>query len=248
MKVLHAAGLAARAARWRAVAGRRPRGPPAPLDPQNWSFQDNLTWTDYKPLPGPDYSDPSDPADGQEVEGRARPDRLPGQAVHDHAARGQHGLRHADGRGAQTSRARRSRAFYARLPQQAAGAEPLPDDEPVLDGGLLRQVRRRSSTPSARTSCPGNSYQYFMTDVRARNAERALPGRRRRDAVQPELPHRRARRVAGRRRRGEDRRVRQHLLRLRRRGRVRHLAGVRRDEVHDAGRRSRRVRPEGLRP
>jgi len=34
-------------------------GPPAPLDPQNWSFQDNLTWSDYKPLPGPDYSDAS---------------------------------------------------------------------------------------------------------------------------------------------------------------------------------------------
>src|SRR3954447_6419004 len=34
-------------------------GPPAPLDPQNWSFQDNLTWSDYKPVPGPDYSDAS---------------------------------------------------------------------------------------------------------------------------------------------------------------------------------------------
>ena len=34
-------------------------GPPAPLDPQNWSFQDNLTWSDYKPVPGPNYSDPS---------------------------------------------------------------------------------------------------------------------------------------------------------------------------------------------
>src|SRR5262245_14611901 len=34
-------------------------GPPAPIDPQNWSFQDNLTWSDYKPIPGPDYSDPS---------------------------------------------------------------------------------------------------------------------------------------------------------------------------------------------
>jgi hypothetical protein len=33
--------------------------PPAPLDKQNWSFQDNLTWADYKKLPGMDYSDPS---------------------------------------------------------------------------------------------------------------------------------------------------------------------------------------------
>ena len=34
-------------------------GPPAALDAQNWSFQDNLTWSDYKPIPGPDYSDAS---------------------------------------------------------------------------------------------------------------------------------------------------------------------------------------------
>ena len=33
--------------------------PPAPLDPQKWSFQDNLTWSDYKPLPGPNYADPT---------------------------------------------------------------------------------------------------------------------------------------------------------------------------------------------
>ena len=33
--------------------------PPAPLDPQNWSFQDNLTWGDYKQLPGPNYTDPA---------------------------------------------------------------------------------------------------------------------------------------------------------------------------------------------
>ena len=26
-------------------------GPTAPVDPQNWTFQDNLTWNDYKPLP-----------------------------------------------------------------------------------------------------------------------------------------------------------------------------------------------------
>jgi M6 family metalloprotease-like protein len=32
---------------------------PAPIDPQNWSWQDELTWNDYKKLPGPDYSDPS---------------------------------------------------------------------------------------------------------------------------------------------------------------------------------------------
>src|SRR6187200_1553358 len=35
------------------------QGAPAPIDPQKWSWQDELTWNDYKPLPGPDYSDPS---------------------------------------------------------------------------------------------------------------------------------------------------------------------------------------------
>ena len=33
--------------------------PLPPLDAQNWSWQDNLGWQDYKPLPGPDYSDAS---------------------------------------------------------------------------------------------------------------------------------------------------------------------------------------------
>ena len=42
-----------------AVSPARAAGPPAPVDPQNWSFQDNLTWSDYHPLPGPDYSDAS---------------------------------------------------------------------------------------------------------------------------------------------------------------------------------------------
>ncbi|HET6550190.1 MAG TPA: M6 family metalloprotease domain-containing protein [Solirubrobacter sp.] len=41
------------------AGGTAAAAPPAPIDPQNWSFQDNLTWDDYKPVPGPDYSDPS---------------------------------------------------------------------------------------------------------------------------------------------------------------------------------------------
>src|SRR5215211_1057789 len=54
--VLAAAGMAAASL---AGVGSASAAPPAPLDPQNWSFQDNLTWSDYKKLPGPDYSDPS---------------------------------------------------------------------------------------------------------------------------------------------------------------------------------------------
>jgi M6 family metalloprotease-like protein len=57
MKVLHAAGMAAVLA-LAATPAAAIAGPPAPVDPQNWSFQDNLTWNDYKPLPGTDYSNP----------------------------------------------------------------------------------------------------------------------------------------------------------------------------------------------
>src|SRR3954454_24339241 len=57
MKVLHAAGVAA--VLTLSVPAVATAGAPAPVDPQNWTFQDNLTWDDYKPLPGPDYSDPS---------------------------------------------------------------------------------------------------------------------------------------------------------------------------------------------
>ena len=58
MKVLYAAGVAASMMAFSAPA-LAADGAPAPLDPQNWSWQDELTWNDYKKLPGPDYSDPS---------------------------------------------------------------------------------------------------------------------------------------------------------------------------------------------
>ena len=54
--VLAAATVAAAAA---VAAPAGAAGPPTPLDAQKWSFQDNLTWADYKPIPGPDYSDAS---------------------------------------------------------------------------------------------------------------------------------------------------------------------------------------------
>src|SRR4051794_36497998 len=58
MRYRRTAALAAVAA-LSAAASAQAAGPPAPLDAQNWTFQDNLTWNDYKALPGPDYSDPS---------------------------------------------------------------------------------------------------------------------------------------------------------------------------------------------
>ena len=54
-RVAFAAALVALAAPTAALAADTA---PAPIDPQNWSWQDELTWNDYKALPGTDYSNP----------------------------------------------------------------------------------------------------------------------------------------------------------------------------------------------
>ena len=41
------------------AAAFTPAAPLQPIDPQNWTWQDDLNWSDYKSIPGPDYSDPS---------------------------------------------------------------------------------------------------------------------------------------------------------------------------------------------
>jgi hypothetical protein len=33
--------------------------PLQPIDPQDWVDPSDMTWNDYKPVPGPDWSDPS---------------------------------------------------------------------------------------------------------------------------------------------------------------------------------------------
>ena len=157
-------------------------------------------------------------ADGQEVEGRARRHRLPGQDLHDLPAAGRHGLRHSDRRGQQHP-ARPGARVLSRPPQHAVGRQPLPDHEPVLDGGLLRQLRRPTRRVRA-VQAPLPLVPVLHDGVRRGGPGGALPGRRQLP-LQPELPHRRARRLAGGRRRRQDRRVRQHLLRRRRAGRVR---------------------------
>src|SRR6201991_172854 len=57
MRGRHAASLAA-LAMLAVPAAAHAAGPPSPLDPQNWSVPNNQTWSDYHPLPGPDYSNP----------------------------------------------------------------------------------------------------------------------------------------------------------------------------------------------
>ena len=59
MRSLRAAGVAALGVLAAPAAAFAADTAPAPIDPQNWSWQDELTWNDYKQLPGPDYSDPS---------------------------------------------------------------------------------------------------------------------------------------------------------------------------------------------
>ncbi|WP_211232951.1 immune inhibitor A domain-containing protein [Solirubrobacter soli] len=59
MRGTRAAVAAALAVLAAPVAANAADTAPAPIDPQNWSWQDELTWNDYKKLPGPDYSDPS---------------------------------------------------------------------------------------------------------------------------------------------------------------------------------------------
>src|SRR3954447_16369346 len=56
MRGFHVAGMATAVAL--ALPSAALAGAPAPIDPQNWSFQDNLTWNDYHALPGTDYSNP----------------------------------------------------------------------------------------------------------------------------------------------------------------------------------------------
>ena len=132
------------------VAGPASAAPPAPIDPQNWSFQDNLTWADYKPIPGPDYRSGHADARAEPHRGAASKWRValilvdyPDRPFTITQAAGATDLRHAVGARAQHP-ARAGAAVLRRLPQQAVSAEQLPDHEPVLDGGLVRPVRRRA--------------------------------------------------------------------------------------------------------
>jgi hypothetical protein len=59
MRSLRAAGVAALVVLAVPAAAFAADTAPAPIDPQNWSWQDELTWNDYKQLPARDYSDPS---------------------------------------------------------------------------------------------------------------------------------------------------------------------------------------------
>ena len=218
---------------------------PAPIDPQNWSWQDELTWNDYKPLPGPDYADPSIAptvkkwkvalvvTDFQDKTFTIS--QPPGGTVF--------GTPTAE---AQQHPARPGARVLSRPPQHAVGRQPLPDHEPVLDGGLLRPLRRptrrvravqaplplvpvlhdgRSAGGHRPAHCPDAASfpcnKNFRTDARA--------------AWQADVG---AAKIA------EYDNIFYVAAGA---GRVRLLAGVRRDEVGDAGGGPGRVRPQAVR-
>ena len=132
--------------RWRSAAGaaRPSAAPPAPLDPQNWSFQDNLTWGDYKKLPGPDYSDPSIQPTVKKWKVALILADFPTAPFTSRSPRARRSSARRRRRRT-TSRATQVPQFYADFLNKPSATEQLPDHEPVLDGGLVRQVRRRAA-------------------------------------------------------------------------------------------------------
>ena len=125
--------------------------------------------------PGHELPGPGGPADGQEVEGRAGRSATSRTALLRHAGRRARPSSATRRRTRSEHPARRRRPLLRRLPQQAAGAEQLPDHEPVLDGGLLRQVRRRPRRRSARTALDFKDYQYWAPTTITARRRRATP-------------------------------------------------------------------------
>ena len=205
----------------------------------------HLTWADYKELPGPDYSDPSIQPIGEEVEGRARPGRLPGQAVHDHAAAGGDGVRHSDDAAHSIPRDQVP-AFYRDFLDTP---QPLNNFQTMNRYWMEDSFGRYGVQLDAfgPYKLRGNSYQYFMNDQRTAATARSARRRPRRRARATSAPRSRtaweaevgAAKVAG---------VRQHLLHVGRAGRVRLVAGVRRDALEDQGGGPGRVRSQAVRP
>ena len=214
----------------------------APLDPQDPSWQDDMTWSDYKPLPGRDYSDPAiQPSVKKWKVALVLVDFPDRDFIVSQPAGGTiWGTPTAQANSVPRAEVPR---FYARLPQHAPAAQQPPDHEPVLDGEHVRQVRRRAG-PVRPVPDAVPRVSVLRVGVRLGGA---LPDAGR-DAVQQEHPHGRARGVARRRRPRRHQLLRQHLLRCRRAGPELDLAGVRRDALDGPRAGAGRVRAEGLRP
>ena len=202
---------------------------PAPLDPQNWSWQDELTWNDYKKLPGPDYSDPSIQPTVKKWKVALVVTDFPGTplAITQHENGTVFGTPTAQAHDVPRAQAAQWYADFLNKPQALNNFQTMNrywmEDSFGKYGVQLDAFGPYRAAGDAVPVLPGRPV--------GGQPHRALPEPDAGQAVHAELPHGRARRLGGGRRRGQDRRVRQRLLRLRRRGRVLDLAGVRRDEV-----------------
>ena len=191
------------------VAATASAAPPQPLDPQNWSFQDNLTWADYKKLPGPDYSDP---------------------AIQPTVKKWKVALVMVDFPTAPFIISQPAGSTICGTPTVHANSVPRAD-VPQFYADFLNKPSTMNNfqtmnrywmedsfgkygvelMPYGPYRMPRQPYQYFISAY-AGTRRHDCPTRRRRHAVQPQHPHGPARGLAGRRRRVDDRLVRQHLL------------------------------------
>ena len=221
--------------------------PPAPLDPQNWSFQDNLTWSDYKPIPGPDYSDPS-------IQPTVKKWKVALILV-DYPDRPFTISQPAGSTVFGTPSARAHSVPREQVPQFYA--DFLNKPSALNNFQTMNRYWMEDSfgkygvelVPFGPYRMPLKSYQYHISNFQNVAAglpeprRRATPTRRR--ATRTSSPPRAAPGAPTSAPTAEARDLRQQVLDLRGPGRERRMAGVRRDALHRPGGGHRRVRPEG---
>ena len=205
-----------------------------PIDAQNWVDQGELTWAAYKPVPDarPEFYDGSADGSSEPVQDGDHPDRLSGPAVPDHAA-GRHASVRQPAAGLDAGRAggRRTSGCTTTTPCRTSTTAAR-----RCNGYWMEDSHGRIGVDVdvfGPYTMPGKSYEYGIASELQRRrrepGELVLSGR---VHLQPEHPHRRRQRLAGRDRlRFGPVRLRQRLLRHRRSRRVVDVAGVRRDAL-----------------
>ena len=128
-----------------AMAAAATAAPPGfrPIDQQEAEYQDDMTWEDYKTVPGTDWANPALQPTIEKWKVAIILTEFADQPLNiTHAGR-RNGLRQPADHGEQHP-ARAGGAVLRGLPQHAEPAEPLHDDEQLLDGDVARPVRRRA--------------------------------------------------------------------------------------------------------
>ena len=201
-----------------------------PIDPQRVQDQDDMTWADYKPIPGTNWADPS-LRRGADAARRARRHRFRGSAVRDHAAE-------AVGSRSAIRRSIRCRAPTSRSSTPTSGASRVRSTTATRStstGWSSRAARSasRRSTSSDRTGCRASCFEYGLNEYNQAGgcpAGYTCDGRMERDVDALWRADAGADVVRSYRHRAA------HLRRLRRDDRV---AGIRRDEVREPRRHPR---------